>query len=187
MSYAKQKTSYWNLAIFLLVILVLVAGAYYFWMSSEKKSESPAVNENIVINTNQNINLNTNQATLKNYKNTDYYFIVDYPSTWSMKTNVSSSDKNEIFTAAFTTALDQRVSLSVMPEGLESAVRDSININTENDIKIDAVNGKKLDGTNTKDGSPVTIILVKLNNRLYSFNGQSNDINEIIKNFSFLR
>jgi len=179
----KSKTSYWNLAIFLLVILIIVAGAYYFWISSEKKSqEITGANESIVISTNNNKNLNTNVATLKNYKNTSYNFQLDHPSDWSVDETTTGEGENQIFTVSF--AKDNKsVSVSIMAESMEGIVKNSININSEETITINNLKATKLEGGDAKDGSPVSIVLITKNSKLFIIKGNGQEFEELVDSF----
>ena len=178
----KSKTSLWNLVIFLFVILALVAGGYYFWVTSEKKLEEETEMSEGMVNVSQNINLNINQVSLETYNNNDYNFQVQYPADWKIDETLVGEGDSEIFSVG----IGESSSLSVMSDSMEGIVRNSISINSEKEITLNGLKATRLEGGDLKDGSETSMVLVKKEGRLYVLKGYGQEFEQVVDSFSLL-
>lgn len=142
---------------------------------NENKNENN--NENVNINENQNNNANTNTATggenLENQESDLGLTVIGYD-------NVTKTVNDEITNLD----LDASNSISIMPQSYEGIVKNSISIQTEENIEVDGISGVKLTGGSAKDGSTVSLVIIKTNDQLYHFSGTEvflDNLNSFIK------
>lgn len=177
--------------IFLIFLVVLIAGFVYLITRPSKSSKQATVNNNANLNLNQSqtnvnsetANLNGNVNSLvslkKDYQNKTYHFTVQYPQNYQL----AEKETGESFNLTFTSGND-RISLSILPTALEGVIgEDSLSLQKREEIKVAGFTAVKLVGGNLKDGSPLNVIYFTKDNKLYSFSGYGEAYEAIVASF----
>lgn len=168
--------------IVLLVIVVMLMGIYFLWITARDDMDprSPV----IVMFTPRDSQGEDSVIENKNVYS-EHGFRVKYGEGWILSTTRSGEEDNEIFTVS----LDkdkERVLITVMPSTMESMIRESMSVDTEKSVMVSNITAQKLEGTSTKDGSPETVIILTQNGSLYSIRGSGVGFNEIVSEFELL-
>lgn len=171
------RNQVWS-GIVLLIVVSLLIGIYFLWVSNEPVS-SP--DPTLVVMTKANTDV-VSSDTFINYTNEDYEFSVQYPDNWTVTTDSSGDGPDAIFSASLRGG-SEGVIISVMPTSLEGVVRNSISVISEIEIDVNGTTAQKLIGTNAKDGSEYTVVLLEHNDKLYSISGGGQILDDVVSYF----
>ncbi|MCH7492864.1 hypothetical protein IID19_04760 [Patescibacteria group bacterium] len=174
-----KKNQFWS-GIVLVVVVIMLMGIYYLWVVSNIDEDYSSPPEIIINRSSEDSN-----PQLKTFQSEDYSFQIQYPGSWSVETNTSGEGADEIFSVGLS-GDTEGVSISVMPESLEGIVRHSISITEETTIDLNGTSAQKLVGSNSKDGSIYTVVLVKYQEKIYSISGGGQMFDEIVNYFELL-
>jgi len=124
-------------------------------------------------------------TSLEIYENSIHNFKVNYPKSWQATMSSTGEGESEIFSLSLV-GEGNDIGISVMSEDMEGIVRNSISVNKESKIEVNGVSAQKLEGGSMKDGSSVTMVLIKGQDRLYSIEGTGQEFNQIVSYFELL-
>lgn len=182
MSLSKQKTG----TPFLILLFLVVIFLGYWFLRTEgeiSKENQTLVNSSKDQNSNTNESLKNNnvneQQTSKTttFQNTNYEFQVALLENEVIRETTSEGIYNVYF--------NNNDIITVMNDDMEGIVRESVGILTEEEVIINGQLGTKIAGASAKDGSAVTIILIKKGGRLYHFQGSDAFLERMSKDFTF--
>lgn len=171
----------------LITVLVIGGGVAVFaatWADDAAK-ETPA-NETSQSDAN---NVDSNDAVLTEdrttYRNSEFGFQLQHPSTWSMTADSSGAGEFAITNYVFSDGT-VGVTLTVVPASLEGIIRESVSVTSEESLTLGGVPAEKLTGKQAKDGSNITLIIVKNSDTVFSFSGTPQLVSEIAQTFQFV-
>jgi len=169
--------------IVLLVVVVMLMSIYFLWISARDNMDprSPV----IVMFTPRDFQEESVVIENKNVYS-EHGFRVEYGEGWTLSTTHSGEGDNEIFTVSFDKE-DKRVLITVMPSTMESMIRESMSVDTEESITVSNITAQKMKGTRIKDGLSETVVILIQNDTLYSIRGSGVGFDEIISEFELLK
>ncbi|XOU94502.1 MAG: hypothetical protein ACNFW9_00365 [Candidatus Kerfeldbacteria bacterium] len=166
----------------LLVVVAMLIGIYFLRIDSSYDLVPYNIDPNLVVyKTNVAI---AAEETIKKveYKDDNYNFKTNYSEDWKSENEITGEGENVISSVTFTKGIES-VSISVMAQSMEGVVKNSINIDKETNIKVNSQDAVRIDGGSSKDGSDITMILLKNNDNLYVFQGIGQEFEDIVRYF----
>ena len=179
-----RKNEQRSSGIVLVVVVALLVGIYFIRLTSGKDFINTNIENNLVVWPAKagTIPVDTGMQV---YENSVYNFKIQYPATWAVASTQTGEGENLIFTLSLSEA-GQTASLSVMPEDMEGIVRNSVGIAEESEIQVNGATAVKIEATTLKDGSPISLMLIKNNGQLYDIQGTGKMFDQIVSNFILL-
>lgn len=173
-----NKNEVWS-GIVLLVVVATLLSVYFLWMSSQDPEPDPPV-----------VNLHsmapvTDDVLYKTYTSETGGFRVQYPQNWFVEETASGDDAESIYSVEFR-GESEGVTISSMPLSLEGVVRNSISVTEEETITVNGVPAQQLTGTDVKDGSSYSVILLTNQDRIFSISGSGQMFDEIVNYFELI-
>ncbi len=175
-----RKSQIWSGLVLLMVVATLIT-IYVLWVSStiEEEYDPPVVND-------QTHRATDNSPVLyKTYTSEAHGFRVQYPTNWFAEETSSGEGSDEIFSVQLRDD-KQGVTISDMPVSLEGVVRDSIAVTDEMTTEVDGQSATRLTGTDAKDGSSYTVMLIEHGDRLYTLSGSGQTFDDVVHYFELL-
>lgn len=169
--------------IIFLIGLAVIVGTYYIY--TVYQNDPVDQKEEITVYTGNKIDVPVNQINTKTYENTDYGFKIEYPEDWQAEIFQTGEGINEIFSLNLSSS-GNNVDISVMDDSFEGIVRNSISVTKESKVEINGLAAVRLDGSSAKDGSSISMVIIKNQGRLFSFSGIGQDLNDIVDTFKVL-
>ena len=108
---------------------------------------------------------------------------VRYPAAWQIEI-----DPTDAKTVYFENSKDfsENISVSVREPALAKVIRDSLKIESEEEVEIDGVPGVWIRGKDVKDRATSNVVLVRRAGKLYYIAGQARSFERIVKGIRFL-
>ena len=160
------------LFILFIIVVTIVIVAYFTWWSENTEAEpADPENDQKIENINQTIE-------------PDIYFTetgLDFVVQGYDQEIVTKLENEEITNFDF----DSEGNVSIMPVDYEDMIKNSVGIKSETEITIDEQIATKIIGTSAKDGSLITMILVKKDEQLYVFKGEDQFLNSLDQIINF--
>ncbi|MFA6272409.1 MAG: hypothetical protein WC693_04900 [Patescibacteria group bacterium] len=170
---------------FLLVTTVLV-GIWFLTKSNKVTEEidqtvNQSVNQAQVINSNSNVQKTGDTIVGKDenlivFQNPEYKFSYNLLANEAVKEEKSAT----IYTVYFNSD-----KLSILDEGMETAVRGAIATQSAKEVSIDGIMGEEIVANSNKDGSQTNLILIKKDGKLFHFQGTAEFLTKIKTEFFF--
>lgn len=147
-----------------IVLVLLALGSSYAIYAMAHENDEVSTPAGLKVE-NRTVSNQSDRATP--YFNDQYGFGFTVPDGWTTKESKPSTGDIYLTVTLTDPASKERLMFSVMSPSQESLVRDSLSVITEKPVLIDSVEGIMLSGEDLKDGSAVTILLVKRGQYLY--------------------
>lgn len=172
-----KKMQVWS-SVVLLVVVGFLLGAYFLWMA-QRDDPDPA------ILTSPNVAQSEMDVMYKTFANEEYGFRVQYPQEWFVEESTSGTGSGSIYSVQLR-GDSYGITISVMPETLESIVRNSISIQQETQIDVRGRTGTRLTGTDAHDGSPYSVVLIRRDETLFAISGGGQMFDEVVNYFELI-
>jgi len=126
------------------------------------------------------------QYTVNNwrtYRSSALGMSVRYPSSWQIEI-----DQDDSQTVHFENSKDfsENISVSVKELGLESVIRNSLKISSEEEVFVGGIRGTWIKGSNPRNPATSNVILVRRGDRLYYIAGQAKAFEKIVDRIRFV-
>ncbi|MDZ4243906.1 MAG: hypothetical protein U1C57_02270 [Candidatus Doudnabacteria bacterium] len=119
----------------------------------------------------------------RTYRSSALGIAVRYPSSWQIEI-----DQDDSMTVYFENSKDfsENISVSVKELGLESVIRNSLKISSEEEIFVGGIRGMWIKGSNPRDPATSNVILVRRGDMLYYIAGQAKAFEKIVDRIRFV-
>lgn len=171
----KSKIGVIVLIIILVLIAILsVAGYFSFRFYKEYKKEEQKLEETV----------SKPEVSEKLYANETLGFEVKYPDNFEVEENITE----KVVTFSDKEDPEEKFTISVLTSDMEGQIKETLEVEKEEKIKIANLSGVKLFGEDVETGDNIIIYYVKKGNRLYHFSFQvSSEVAEKIVNSFVLK
>ncbi len=172
--------------IVLLIVVLLLMIVYYLWMVYRENDTDVEVAIITIPDRSVTVSTEADMPTpeLEKYRDDKYGFELSYTDDWSVESETTGSQTTEIHSITLSRDADS-VTINIMDPDMEGLVRNSITSTTETTLTISGNNAIRLDGSSSKDGSSISVLLVKKSGSLYSIQGSGDGFDEIVNGFQF--
>jgi hypothetical protein len=123
---------------------------------------------------------NSEFGAWKNYTNKTFGFSLRYPNDWVLESPASNIIIFESSDSTF-----EQVTVSVLGAGDEEAIREALNIVSEDRVPIHEIDGPRIVNL-LSNGNLETVVLARPDFRLFVIRGTSRVIDDIVSTLKFL-
>lgn len=180
------------LPILFVVIIAIIFVIVLAWRPKNSTNTNSLSSQNVNTGTNTNVaeeeSTNTNTAPLEQtteYRNTEFGFSLEYPSSWKTDTNENGEGENRIVNFIFGSN-ETGVTLIALPASMEGVVRESVSIVSEKKATINGIAATTIAARSSKDGSPVSLIFFSKGATLFDLNGPADLVERVGSTFHFI-
>ena len=171
----------WSGAVLLVVVAILL-GIYFLRINSGYDLVPYNIDPNLIVFQTKVVKAAGDTDKITEYLDNDHNFKTKYLESWSKESKILGENENEIFSVIFSN-IEKSVSISVMNVTMEGTIKNSINIDKETNIKVNNQTAVRIDGGSSKDGSNISMILVKNDDLLYVLQGTGQEFEDIVSYF----